>query len=177
MSSLAEICGLTRRALYHHFSNKEEAFRYVLRYDGEVAIDAGMAAGRARLAQGADAVDILTTIMDARYADNRRRLARSPHALEINDQAFRRARDIMIEAAIDFQARLAALVGDLEAAGLLCLRADVPAPALAQMLCDSARGSNQTLPPIPIEQLPQRYAAIIAAILYGTSASSPPANA
>ena len=36
MSGLAQVCGLTRRALYHHFSNKEEAFRFVLRHDGGV---------------------------------------------------------------------------------------------------------------------------------------------
>ena len=35
------------------------------------------------------------------------------------------------------------------------------------MLCDGARGSNQTLPPIPIEQLPERYRLILGAILYG----------
>lgn len=169
MSALAEICGLTRRALYHHFSNKEEAFRYVLRYDGETAIEGSFAAGRERLEAGAGAVEILTAIMDARYAANRRRLALSPHALEINDQAFRRARDVMIEAAVDFQDKLTAFVAEMEQRGLLSLRIGVTAQQAAQMLADGARGSNQTLPPIPIEELPKRYAAIIAAILHGVA--------
>ena len=38
------------------------------------------------------------------------------------------------------------------------------------MLCDGARGSNQTLPPIPIEKLPDRYRRVIGAILYGALA-------
>lgn len=175
MSALAEVCGLTRRALYHHFSNKEEAFRFVLRFDGEVAIKEGLAAGRARIEQGASAVEILTEIMDARYGENRRRLAVSPHALEINDQAFRRARDIMVEAAVDFQRHLAKILIELDSRGLVRLCPRITAEALAQMLADGARGSNQTLPPVPVEQLRQRYALIIEAILFGTAdRPSPP---
>jgi len=169
MSALAEICGLTRRALYHHFSNKEEAFRYVLQFDGEVAIRDGLAAGRARIESGASAVEVITEIMDIRYGDNRRRLAASPHALEINDQAFRRARDIMVQAAVDFQAQLAVVITELHAKGMLCLRANVRAETLAQMLSDGARGSNQALPPIPLDQLRQRYATMTEAILYGSA--------
>lgn len=169
MSALAELCGLTRRALYHHFSNKEEAFRFVLRFDNETAIRQGVAAGRVLIEKGATPVDILTEIMDVRYGENRRRLAASPHALEINDQAFRRARDVMIEAAVDFQDKLTAFVAEMEQRGLLSLRIGVTAQQAAQMLADGARGSNQTLPPIPIEELPKRYAAIIAAILHGVA--------
>ena len=47
--------------------------------------------------------------MRARWAP-RRLLSRSPHALEVNDQAFRRARDIMIGAAVDFQAKVAGML-------------------------------------------------------------------
>lgn len=169
MSALAEVCGLTRRALYHHFSNKEEAFRYVLRFEGEVAIKRGLAAGKARLEAGADAVAVITEIMDVRYGENRRLLADSRYALEINDQAFRRARDIMIEAAVDFQRQLAKLIVEMDATGRFKLDPGVEPEALAQLLADGARGSNQALPPVPIEQLPLRYAAIIQAILYGSA--------
>ena len=79
--------------------------------------------------------------------------ARSPHALEINDQAFRRARDIMIDAAVDFQAKVADLLVELEARRLISLKSGVTPEALAQSLCDGARGTNQALPPIPIDEL------------------------
>ncbi|MGB3026993.1 TetR/AcrR family transcriptional regulator [Paradevosia shaoguanensis] len=170
MSALAELCGLTRRALYHHFSNKEEAFRFVLRFDNETAIRQGVAAGRVLIEKGATPVDILTEIMDVRYGENRRRLAASPHALEINDQAFRRARDLMIEAAVVFQSQLAEILAELDASGVIRLGSRVGPEALAQLLCDGARGSNQALPPIPLEQLRPRYAAVIEAILFGSLA-------
>lgn len=166
MSGLAEVCGLTRRALYHHFSNKEEAFRFVMRHDGDTAIVAGMAAGRAKLDAGATALEVLTEIMDIRYAENRRKLSASPHALELNDKAFRLARDIMIEAAISFQTQLSGLIVEMIERRLLRLKSTTP-DDLAQMLCDGARGSNQTLPPIPVGELPVRYRRIISAILYG----------
>ena len=45
MIELARLVGLSRRMLYNHFSNKTEAFRYMLWHDGEVAIANGLAAG------------------------------------------------------------------------------------------------------------------------------------
>ena len=173
MSGLAKLCGFSRRALYHHFSSKEEAFRHLLDFDGREAIAAGLAAGRRAMDEGGSAVDILTETMNVRYGDGRRRLSRSPHALEINDQAFRRARDIMVGAAIDFQAKVADLLVEMTGRGLIRLRPGVEPAALAQSLCDGARGTNQALPPIPIDELPVRYRQIIAAILFG--AAEPPA--
>ena len=45
MSGLAQLCGFSRRALYHHFSSKEEAFRYWLEFYNHRSI----ANGRRRL--------------------------------------------------------------------------------------------------------------------------------
>ena len=169
MSGLAPLCGLSRRALYHHFSNKEDAFRYVLRHDGDRAINDGMEAGRRLMQADIAAVPLFAEIMDVRYGHNRRILAGSPHAVEINDKAFRLARDIMIGHATAFQAQLAELIVEMSDRGMLALRTDITPPLLAQMLCDGARGSNQTLPPIPISDLAARYRTILGAILYGTT--------
>jgi AcrR family transcriptional regulator len=172
MSGLAQLCGFSRRALYHHFSNKEEAFRHWLDFYGRESIAKGLAAGRGVMEKGGSAVDVIVETMNVRYGDARRRLSRSPHALEINDQAFRRARDIMIGAAVDFQAKVADLLVELEARRLISLKSSVTSEALAQSLCDAARGTNQALPPIPIDELHVRYRQIIEAILFG--AASPP---
>jgi AcrR family transcriptional regulator len=169
MVGLAKACDLTRRALYHHFSSKEEAFRFVLRYDGDMAIRLALETAHQRMVDGANAVEILTATMDARYAENRRVLAASPHALEINDQAFRRARDIMVGAAVEFQRRLAELIVEMAEKHLLTPRPSVTPEALAQMLADGARGSNQALPPVRPDELPDRYRAILGAILYGAT--------
>jgi hypothetical protein len=105
--------------------------------------------------------------MDVRYWETRRRLGLSPHAVEINDEAFRLARDIMVEAAIRFQEEVAELILDIETMGLLRLKPGVTPQILAQTLCDGARGTNQALPPIAAEGLRERYRTMMAAILGG----------
>ena len=169
MSDLAKACGLTRRALYHHFSNKEEAFRFMLRHNNDIAIRTGLEAGREALASGESAVEIITRTMNIRYGETRRRLALSPHATDINDNAFRLARDIMVEVAVLFQAEVAELIIAMEKRGLMILKPETTPAALAQTLCDGARGTNQSLPPIPSEELIHRYRAMMRAILYGAA--------
>lgn len=169
MIGLAKACGLTRRALYHHFADKEEAFRFVLEVDTRIAMAAAFEVAQQGLARRDDPVETLTRVMDARYAMNRRKLSASPHAVEINDQAFRRARGMMVEAAIAFQARLADLLVEMEQAGLLTLRPETRPADLAQALADGARGSNQSLPPVKAEDLPARYRNILGSILFGAA--------
>ena len=168
MGEIAEFCGFTRRALYHHFSNKEEAFRFSMRYDNEKQMKLGLAAAREIMWTGADAVEILTHMLDVRYGEVRRQLMKSPYALELNDQAFRRGRDVMIWAATTFQVQVAELLVEMEERGLFRLRPGMKPEELAQIICDGARANNQALPPIPIEQLPTRYRATMKALLYGT---------
>ena len=61
---------------------------------------------------------------------------------------------------------------ELEARRLISLKPGVTPEALAQSLCDGARGTNQALPPIPIDDLRVRYRQIVEAILFG-AASAP----
>ncbi len=170
MTALADAIDVTRRTVYNYFRSKEEAFRFLIEDANARAVEAGMAAGRAGLDQGQDLVEILATVLDVRYGDNRRRLAKSPHAVEINDQAFRRCRDLMIASAVAFQAELAAFIRELQAHRPLQLKPEVDADVLAQLLADGARGTNQSLPPTDPETLKLRYRAMVGAILYGTAA-------
>ena len=73
----------------------------------------------------------------------------------------------MIGAAVDFQAKVAEMLVELETLRLIILKPGVTPEMLAQSLCDGARGTNQALPPIPIEDLHLRYRQIIEAILFG----------
>lgn len=169
MTGLAKAVDVTRRTLYNHFSSKEEAFRFLIENVNAQAVEIGMAAGRAALTDGRDAVEILATILDTRYGNTRRRLATSPHAIEINDQAFRRCRDIMIASALGFQSELARFIVELETRGILLVKPDVGPEALAQLLADGARGTNQSLPPIDPAELHQRYHGMVRALLHGAA--------
>ena len=172
MGEIADYCGFTRRALYHHFSNKEEAFRFSMRYDNERRIDNGMAAAREMMWTGADAVDILTELLDVRYGETRRLVSTSPFQVELNDHAYRRGRDVMIWAATEFQKQVADLLREMVERKLFTPKPGMTYEELAQIICDGARANNQALPPIPIEQLPSRYRAMTRALLYGTVESA-----
>lgn len=167
MIGLAKACDLSRRALYHHFRSKEDAFREVLRWRHGLEIEAGLAAGERRIAEGASVVEAIVAVFDARYGEARRDLERSPHALEINREAFHRCHDIMSESAATFQARLAAFLERLAARGLLRLKPGVGFDETAQLLADGARGVNQTLPLRSSFNLAERYFSMCQALLYG----------
>ena len=169
MIGLAKAADMSRRALYHYFSSKEETFRACVRWSNARDIALGQAAAAEAKETGAGALDILVAYADARYGVTRRELSASPNALEINDQAFRRCRDIMIDAAIAGQERLADILMDLQADGLVRWRAGATAAQLAQHFSDAARGVNQTLPPQPATSLRDRYRNMFAALLGGVA--------
>lgn len=172
MIGLAKACGLTRRALYHHFRGKEEAFREMLRWRQDVEIAAGFAAGDRALACGGDALEAIVEILDARYGSARRDLAQSPHASEVNNEAFRRCYDIMAASAETFQERLAAFLLVLVERGLLRLAGGYSYEGAAQLLSDGARGVNQMLLPGLNENLSDHYRRMCAAMLYGCAERS-----
>jgi AcrR family transcriptional regulator len=167
MGELAATCGYTRRNLYNYFSNKEDAFRALIQHtnaeQGRLAIEAG----RALLNRNGSALDVLTEILVVRYATVRRRLNRSPHAVEINNEAFRLCHDIMVLSAGIFTNALKGVIVDLEKARRLQLNGSMSPAQLAQLLGDGVRGVNQSLPPVPADVLPARYRLMCQAILYG----------
>jgi AcrR family transcriptional regulator len=178
MGGLAKACDLTTRALYHHFQNKEDAFRDTIRWNHVREISRGWEAGRQTLAVGGGALETIVAILDCRFGQARRDLELSPHASELNFELFRRCRDIMEESAAVFQTGLAEVLVNLEERGLLRLRPNQTPAQAAQLLADGARGVNQTLPSQAAATLPERYARMCEALLYGvaeplTGADSP----
>ncbi len=167
MSKLAQACGLTRRGLYHHFSNKDDAVRAALWLENIERLDDGTRAAREALDAGGSALDVVAALLDVRFGTTRRRLAQSPHAKEINDVAFVIAQDMMMHVAVRINAILADFLNELVARGRLHINKDVAIDYLAGLLSDGARGVNQARPPIPSEKLAQRYRDMSAAILFG----------
>ncbi|WP_342722179.1 helix-turn-helix domain-containing protein [Bradyrhizobium sp. B097] len=167
MVGLAKVCGFTQRALYYYFSNKEEAFRAVIAWRHVEDVALALEAGRTVRAKGGGALDIFATILDVRYGETRRRLTHSPHTVELNAEAFKRCRDLMIKSAVSFQADLERLVIDLQAARLLKLNGEFKPAQIAQALADGARAVNQALPPIARDDFSARYRQMCAMVLYG----------
>jgi AcrR family transcriptional regulator len=167
MVTMAKACGFTQRALYYYFSNKEDAFRAMIQYRNDEAVDLGREAGKAMRENGGSALDIIAEILDVRYGNTRRRVIRSPHTVELNAEAFKRCRDIMIQTAVAFQAELEALIIDLERSRLLKLNGRFTAAQMAQGLADGGRAVNQALPPIAAEDFKERYRQTCEMVLYG----------
>jgi AcrR family transcriptional regulator len=167
MSVLAQACGLTRRGLYHHFSNKEDAFRAALWLENIQRLADGTRAARETLDGGGSALDVVAVLLDVRFGVTRRRLAQSPHAKEINDVAFLVAEEMMMFVAARINEILADLLKELVALRRLSINAGVTPEYLAGLLSDGARGVNQARPPIASEKLAQRYRDMSAAILFG----------
>jgi AcrR family transcriptional regulator len=170
MVDIARECGFTRRALYHYFSNKEDAFRAVVRAENVTAMREGLAAGEVVRAAGGGAVDVVAAIMDRRYGNTRRFVEVSPHTVELNSIAFMLCRDIMIEAAVAFQRDLAALIAELVANGRMTLKPGFTLEEVAQTLSNGARGVNQALPPGDLDDLARRYRSMCRMILFGCAA-------
>jgi AcrR family transcriptional regulator len=170
MITLAKEIGVARSTLYNYFPDKEQAFRDVVRWGNALNIAKGQMAAVAAKAEGGDAVEILVAFMDARFADTRREVATSPYAIELNDQVYISCQDILLEVAATGQARLAALLVELQEDGLVRWREGYSPAMLAQFFFDSVRGMNLTLPPQPAVTLPERYRAMFSALLGGVMA-------
>jgi len=169
MRAIARACGFSTRALYFYFSNKEEAFRAVVRFRNEVGMATGFEAGRKRREAGGDALDILSDIINVRYGDTRRIANASPHLIELNAQVFRCCTDIVTEVAVFFEAELAKVIVELQDAGLMRLHPGFTAAEMAQALCNGARGVNQRLPAVPPDELAERYREMSGFILRGSA--------
>ncbi|HVV28691.1 MAG TPA: helix-turn-helix domain-containing protein [Rhizomicrobium sp.] len=167
MSQLAGLCGLTRRALYHHFSSKEDVFRAAIRLNNVQAFEEADAAARTALGEGGDALEVIFRWLDIRFGNLRRKVAASPFARELNETAFRVAGDIMVEVSLDTSHRLAELIQELCGRGLLTLRPGVTVEKTARLIADAARGVNMARPPIPVSQIAQHYRDIAEALLFG----------
>jgi len=84
MVGLARACGFTRRALYHYFSSKEDAFRAAVNHHNADLIQLGFEAGEVIRRNMGSALDVLSGIINIRYGHTPRVLNTSPHIVELN---------------------------------------------------------------------------------------------
>jgi len=94
LDETAEEAGLTRQALYHHFSSKEALFRAAIERLYEQALAAEVAASRAAQDAGSDIADVVVAEIGARLGVLFEALQGSPHLDELYSEHLAQARDI-----------------------------------------------------------------------------------
>lgn len=94
MSQIAEEAGLTRQALYHHYSSKEALFRAVVEQLHECAYEAEATAGLEQEQAGGGLADILAAQIGARFRYLIECVEESPQADELMSEHQLQTRDL-----------------------------------------------------------------------------------
>jgi AcrR family transcriptional regulator len=140
MEHVAQECGLTRQALYHHFDSKEALFRAVVEAVHEGALEAERAATAHEEQAGKGLADIVVAQLQARYRYLLDRLKGSAHAEELMSEHQRQTGDLYQRFAGE---KFSLIVGTIErvaAANKLTLRSGLTPAKLARCIELAARG-------------------------------------
>ena len=140
MELVAQACGLTRQALYHHFDSKEALFRAVVEAVHENALEAERAAAAREEQAGKGLADVMVAQLQARYRYLFERLKGSTHAEELLSEHQRQTSDLLQRFAGE---KFALIVGTIErvcAANRLTLRNGLTAAELGRCIELAAHG-------------------------------------
>ncbi|MFC0437651.1 TetR/AcrR family transcriptional regulator [Kutzneria buriramensis] len=140
MSDVARAAGISRAALYLHFSTKEELFRAGSRRAHAQAL----AAADAALATPRHVITRVDRAMSAYITELTAPTAASPHSGELLDAGLSVTADIVAESNHALLDRLATALDTAAAAGEIQL--DVPGIELAQVLVAAAEGLKRAIP-------------------------------
>jgi len=140
MELVAQECGLTRQALYHHFDSKEALFRAVV----ETVHEGALAAERAAAARGEKAgkglADIIAAQLEAGHRYFADLLQGSAHAEELLSEHQRQTQDLVQRFSGE---KFGLIVGTIEracSANRLALRDGLTAAELARCIELAAHG-------------------------------------
>ena len=134
MELVAQECGLSRQALYHHFDSKEALFRAVVEAVHEGALAAERAAAAREEKAGEGLADIIAAQVEARYRFFADLLQGSAHAEELISEHQRQTQDLVQRLAAEKFALIVATIERVSAARRLALRDRLTAPELARCI-------------------------------------------
>ena len=142
MSQIADEAGLTRQALYHHYSSKEALFRAVVEQLHELAYEAEAVAGLDQEEAGAGLADILASQIAARFRYLLECVEESPQAEELLSEHQLQTRDLY-QSFIEHNADLRVeTINRVCAKQGLCLQNGMTSRDLARCIQIAIRGFN-----------------------------------
>jgi AcrR family transcriptional regulator len=142
----AEEAGLTRQALYHHFSSKEALFRGAIERLYEQALAAEAAAAKAAEEAGCDLADVVVAEIGARLGVLFAELEGSPHLEELFSEHLAQARDLYQTYATRFGDEVAATIARICRARKLKLVGGVTVEELAGCVEMAIHGTKSAYP-------------------------------
>jgi AcrR family transcriptional regulator len=142
----AEEAGLTRQALYHHFSSKEALFRAVIARLYEGALAAEMAAAEAEEHAGHGLAEILVAEVSARLRLVLTSLEGSPHTEELFSEHLARTPDLYHTYASRYAEQVAATIARVRRNQELTLDKGITPRALARLIEMAVHGTKSAYP-------------------------------
>jgi AcrR family transcriptional regulator len=142
----AEEAGLTRQALYHHFSSKEALFRAVIARLYERALAAEMAAAEAEEHAGHGLAEILVAEVSARLRLVLTSLEGSPHTEELFSEHLAQTPDLYHTYASRYAEEVAATIARVRRNQELTLDKGITPRALARLIEMAVHGTKSAYP-------------------------------
>lgn len=146
IEQVAEVAGLTRQALYHHFESKEALFRAVIERVHETAIAAEEAAISEAEKAGRSFADILVAGMTARMQAMIASFDGSPHIEELYSEHLVHGRDLYQKYSALYAERLVATVARIARRQKLALPQGLSPAEFARLVEMAVHGSKSQHP-------------------------------
>jgi AcrR family transcriptional regulator len=167
----AEEAGLTRQALYHHFSSKEALFRGAIERLYEQALAAEAAAAKAAEEADRDLADVIVAEIGARLGVLFAALEGSPHLEELFSEHLAQARDLYQTYSTRFGDEVAATIARVCRSRNLKLIGGVTVKELARCVEMAIHGTKSAYPSMqPADAFLKQLAVMLRMLIAGAMA-------